>query len=216
MNTRFRLSIAVTSLFALAFLFAGRVGAVSFSYSSTVGSFISFPGDTTFSFTPAVDNFQVTSGAASGFLGEITGTFTIGTISTIGSLSTAPVTGTGGFVISDGTFDLTATLTWADIQQLGGGGSLNVGGVVNLTSVTYSGSNPALKALATAGAGIDVLSFQFTPPVSLATLSNGPGPNQTSFSGAVSAPDGGTTAGLLSFALLGVEVMRRRIKSAAA
>jgi hypothetical protein len=216
MNIKSSLSTTFTSLLVagVALLSATKVKAVSFDYSSTVGSSISFAGDGTFSFTPALDNFKVTSGSASGFLGDCTGTYTIGAITTIGPLSTAPVTGTGALVIDDsGGFSLTATLTWVDIQQIGTGGSLNFNGAVNLTGITYSGSNPNLVALAAHGSGIDVLTFQFTPGLSLATLSSSP--NQTSFSGSIAAvPDGGATIGLFGFALLGVGAIGRKLKSA--
>ena len=82
---------------ALAF-FTANINAQSFDYSSTVGSEIVFPGDTTFHFSPGTDNFRVTSGTATGLFGDITGIFTIGTITIINGVSTAPVTGTGGFV----------------------------------------------------------------------------------------------------------------------
>ena len=194
---------------------ASNVQAVSFDYSSTVGSTIVFPGDTTFHFAPATNNFQVTSGSAAGLMGEMTGTFTIGTITTIGGVSTASVSGSGTFVIHDGSFDLTATLTWVDITQNGTGDNLNITGTVNLTGISYGGTNADLVALRNAGNGANVLSFQFIPAVTLATLRNGPGSHSTSFSGTVATlPDGGTTVALLGLALTGLEGLRRRMKKA--
>src|SRR5690242_5724626 len=130
-------TITSSLLAAIALLFVTNVHAgPSFDYSSAaVGGSIVFPGDGTIQFAPGVDNFKVTSGSAAGFLGEITGTFNIGTISSIPGGSFAPVTGTGAFDISDGTFDLTATLSWKNIQQIGTGGSLNVFGDLNLTGI---------------------------------------------------------------------------------
>jgi hypothetical protein len=194
---------------------ASKVQAVSFDYSSTVGSTIVFPGDTTFHFAPSTNNFQVTSGSAATFLGQMTGTFTIGTITTIGTTSTAAVSGSGTFVIHDGSFDLTATLTWVDITQNGTGDNLNITGTVNLTGITYGGTNADLVALRNAGNGANVLSFQFVPAVTLATLRNGPGSHSTSFSGTVATlPDGGTTVALLGLALTGLEGLRRGMKRA--
>jgi hypothetical protein len=194
---------------------ASKVQAVSFDYASTVGSTVVFPGDTTFHFAPATNNFQVTSGTAATFLGQMTGTFTIGTITTIGTTSTASVSGSGTFVIHDGSFDLTATLTWVDITQNGTGGNLNITGTVNLTGITYGGTNADLVALRNAGNGANVLSFQFVPAVDLATLRNGPGSHSTSFSGTVATlPDGGTTVALLGLALTGLEGLRRGMKRA--
>ena len=158
---------------------------------------------------------MVTSGTASGLMGEMTGTFTIGTITTIGGVSSASVSGSGTFVIHDGVNTLSATLTWVDITQNGTGDNLNITGTVNLTGITYGGSNADLVALRNAGNGANVLTFQFVPAVTLATLRNGPGPNSTSFSGTVATlPDGGTTVALLGLALTGLEGLRRRMKKA--
>jgi hypothetical protein len=218
-NTRswlFR-TLSLSFLAAIALAFVTSAEAVAFTYSNTAGSSILFPGDGTFSFAPAANNLKITSGTASGFLGEITGTFSIGAITTVGPVSMAPVTGTGAFDISDGTFDLTGTLNWLDMQQIGTGNSLNISGQVNMTGITYSGTNPDLVALASVGSAINTLTFQFTPAVSLSTLKNGPGPNSTSFSGNVATlPDGGSTVGLLGLALLGVGFIHRRIKSLSA
>lgn len=196
---------------------ASNVQAVSFNYASTVGSTIDFDGMTHFTFSPVTNNFQIANGSAAGFLGQMTGTFTIGTITTIGGVSTASVSGSGTFVIHDSVSmtDLTATLTWVDITQNGTGDNLNITGTVNLTGITYTGSNADLVALRNAGSGANVLSFQFIPAVTLAELRNGPGPHSTSFSGTVATlPDGGTTVALLGLALTGLEGLRRRMKKA--
>ena len=198
----------------IAFLLLAVVGNLNaqLNYSSTNNSAIAFPGDTTFSFSPGVDNFRITTGTASGLLGEMTGIFNIGTITTIGNVTAALVTGSGTFIVHDGAFNLSATLTWVNIAQFGSGDSLNLQGVVNLTGITYAGSNPDLDALAAAGSAINVLSFQFVPPVSLAELRDGPGPHTTSFSGSVAVPEPGTTALIvLGFAALS-SAMRRRTK----
>jgi hypothetical protein len=70
-------------LAAAAIGFVDSAKAVSFGYASTVHSFIHFPGNHTFSFTPNTNNFQVGSGSLAGAFGEITGTFTIGTSLTL-------------------------------------------------------------------------------------------------------------------------------------
>jgi hypothetical protein len=204
----------------LALVSGNHANAVSFNYANRAGASISFPGNGTFSFTPGLGNFEVTSGSANTFLGEFTGTFAIGAITTVGPLSSAPVTGTGTMVIHDpADGNLTAALTWVDIQQIAAGGSLNVVGDVNLTGITYTGSNPDLLALATAGSGGNVLSFQFATVISLADLKSGAGGNATSFSGTInstSVPDGGLTVGLLGLALVGLSVVRLTLKKAAA
>ena len=157
------------------------------NYSSTVNSQISFDGSGHFTFAPAANNLVITSGTASGLSGQLTGTYGIGTISTAGNVSTAPVSGTGTLTIFDGSKTFTATLACVDIQQVGTGGSLNVTGAVNLTGVSYAGTNPDLKALATAGSGSNALSFHFTG-APLSALASGAGSYQTSFSGSFSTP----------------------------
>lgn len=185
---------------------------ISFGYSNTVGSSIVFPGDTTFHFSPAVNNFQVTTGTAAGLLGQITGTFIIGSITTVGPVSSAPVTGTGAFIIHDGAFDLAGTLTWIDMSQIGTADTLNFSGTVNLTGITYGGTNPDLLGLANAGSGINGLTFQFVPAQTLATLRNGPGSHNTSFSGTVvSVPEPSSAiVALAGFATLALHCLRRK------
>ena len=214
-NTRSWISRTLALAAITLLLVTNAEAAVSFDYAGVAGSSILFPGGGTFTFTPPADNFNVTSGSAAGDLGSITGVFSIGTITTFGPVSTAPVSGAGLLSISDGVFDLTASLKWINIQLVGGtGGSLNITGKVNLSGITYAGADPDLAALAAAGSGIDTLSFQFPVATTLATLKNGPGPNSTSFSGTIAAavPDGGTTVGLLSLGLLGVGIIYKRIK----
>jgi len=211
------LLIAIAAL--ASFAFVGNAKAVTFDYSSTVGSTITFPGDHTFHFSPASNNFSVTSGSAAGLLGEITGTYTIGTISGCGAgCETASVTGSGTFVIHDGAFNLTGTLTWVDVTQILTSGVLNIGGTANLTGITYGGSNPDLVALAAIGHGNNVLTFQFIPAVTLDVLRNGPGAHSTSFSGTVTAtpstPEGGMTVALLGIGLAAIEGLRRKVKRA--
>jgi hypothetical protein len=155
----------VASLVACLGLGAGVCSAGELDYSSTVGSLIQFNGDSTFTVTPATNNLVF---AGSALLGEITGTYTIGTVTTTGPFSLAPVSGTGAFVVHDGAgFDLKSTLVWVEIDQLGGSGALNPFGVVNMTGVTYSGSNPDLLALRNAGSAQNIFTFQFVSPVSL-------------------------------------------------
>jgi len=218
MSIRSSISKTVTALLVAgaALLSVSKTEAVTFDYSSTVSNFITFAGDTTFSFTAAPDTFKVTSGSASGFFGDITGTFTMGAVTTVGPLSTASVSGTGSLSITDSHgFTLNATLTWADIQQLGTGSSLNVNGAVNLTGITYGGTNSDLVSLAKSGSAVDVLSFQFNPTVTLASLKGSS--NQTSFSGTIAAaPDGGATICLLGLGLLAIGTIGRKIKSVTA
>ena len=212
-------SIKITAALALAAAaigFADSAKAVSFDYASTVHSSIHFPGNHTFSFTPSMNNFQVGSGSAAGDFGQITGTFTIGTIThPFPGFSTAPVTGMGTFVIHDGMGNnLTATLTWVNISQIGNHGFLNITGDINLSNITYAGTNPDLVALRNAGSASDVLDFTFNPAVPLSVLRNGPGSHDTSFSGTITTvPDGGTSVALLGIALAGIGGVGRMFRA---
>jgi hypothetical protein len=122
--------------------------------------------------------FTVTSGTAQGLLGEMTGTYSIDTITTtiipgIAILRQASVTGTGTFVIHDGAYTLSGMLSWVNLMQLGTGSALNTTGLVNLTGVTYNGHNTDLVNLRNAASGSNTLDFTFNPAVSLTQLRNG-------------------------------------------
>ena len=160
--------------------------AASIDYANTANCYVYFDGTGRFTFTPGLNNIVVTSGTAAGLVGQLSGTYTIGAVSTSGNVSTAPVTGSGTLAIFDGANTFTASLTWIDVQQIGTGGSLNTSGAVNLTGASYAGKNPDLQALASAGSGSNVLSFHLMPGTSLSALTSGSGPSQTSFSGSFS------------------------------
>lgn len=219
-------SIKLTAALALAAAAIGFVDsakALTISYVSNPlnGSHVHFQGGAgpnphTFTFVPATNDFTLTSGSCAGCLGDMTGTFAIGTITNPApGVFTAPVTGTGTFVIHDGFgHNLTATLTWVDITQIGTSGTLNIGAALNLTGITYTGANPNLLGLAHVGTASNTLSFTFNPAVQLAQLRNGAQRN-TSFSGTVSAqtPDGGASVALLGIALAGVGGLRRMLRT---
>jgi hypothetical protein len=157
-------------------------------------------------------------GDAVGDFGRMDGTFTIGAITTVGSVQTASVTGVGILTIHDGLgSDLKASLVWDAIQTSGAGGTINVNGVLNLSGIAYAGTELDLIALrdAQAGSGSDVVTFQFRPGKSLTALTANGKINSTSFSGTLQAtpvPDGGLTLSLLGVALMGVEGLRRKLK----
>ncbi len=190
-----------------------HVNAVSFDISSVPGSAIAFDGASNFTFTPASPsiNFEVDTGTAAGLFGSIGGTFTIGAVTTVGPTSSAPVTGSGTFEIFDGGDTLSAVIDWDEMSQTGTGSVLNVNGIVNLTSITYGGSNADLLDLFNDASGYAVVTFQFTPAKSLASMKSTA--SSTSFSGSItSTPDGGATAGLLGAALMGMAAVARRRK----
>lgn len=201
---------------ALAFANCAAADPIEFTldYANTVGSYINFDGKSHFSFATAKNNLQITSdGTAAGLLGEITGTYTIGSVVTSGMLSTASVSGAGTFVIHDGHgFNLTGTLVWDNMLQFGTGDFLNTAGLVNLTNITYAGLNPALRTFAVGDhSATDVLSFQFGSTKKLSVLKTASA--KTSFSGELSAfrtPDVANTFLLGLGAFAGLLALRRR------
>jgi len=183
---------------------SGRLTADPVDYSSLGGTGIKFNAAGGFSFTGGADNIEITDGADAGFLGDVTGNFTIGAVTTYGTMSVASVSGVGEFTIYDGSTNLTATLTWGNIVQIGSADTTNATGAVNLTNIHYTGTNTDLLALATADAGIDVQTFQFLPVKNLTTLKSTT--ITTSFSGSVvvQVPDEGTTAFLVAMGIAAV------------
>jgi len=204
-----------------------RLMADPIDYSNISGSSINFNGTGGFTFTSTGSpsaNIQMIDSTAVGLLGNISGSFTIGTVVVtpppfpnpfhILPTSTASAGGTGSLVIYDGSTDLTATLTWGDIIQYGGGDALNDTASVDLTNIIYHGTNADLLSLASTGSGINVVTFQFTSQESLAQLK---ATNiSTSFSGSMIAavPDDGITGLLIGMGISGIAlcmvVQRRR------
>lgn len=159
--------------------------ALVLQFQNVSGAAVEFDGSTnTFYFPPGGSstdfriyntiNGAVGPGSAFGLLGTIEGTYTIGAITNVApGIQSAPVTGTGTLTIIDAASSvLTATLEWVDIFTNGTNGSINVGGNVNLTGITYSGSNADLLNLANTGAGFGIAtaSFNFIPGKSLSQL----------------------------------------------
>ena len=207
--------MAVLALATAAIGFANSAKALEIDYSSAPGGLIVFPGNSTFHFS-AGDNVQIDTGTASGFLSSITGNFTIGPITIIvpGLVESANVTGSGMFVIHAPDGDLTANLSWNSIAQIGSLGGLNFHAAINLTNITYSGTNADLVALAAAGSAVDTLSFQFTTTIPLTVLASHSGGDITNtFSGTIATtPDGGATVMLLGAALGVLGIARRAWK----
>jgi hypothetical protein len=191
---------------------------VSITYEGTTGN-ITFAGagvsagDFSFGHSGA---FVVNGSEDNGFVGTIGGVYKIGTITSVGGISEASVTSLGGniFTITDGSsHTLSATVSWMSILQVGSSGTLNDEGIVNLSSVTYTGSDPYLLSILD-NPTVDTLAFTFSPSKTLQTLDNGAGgPFTTTFAGSLStaAPDGGATAMLLGAALSAVGLLRRKL-----
>lgn len=160
-------------------------------------------------------------GSPAGLFGTISGSFSysVAGITTIGAVQTAALTGTGVMSIGPaGGPTLTATISGIDVFSLGSVGGLNgLNSLINLSNVSYSGSNVALLQLkneVAAGGGIVTISYQFAKPTSLTDLAAAGCPTSTTYSGTVSTvstvPEPGTMGMAFSgIALLGLGYYRQ-------
>jgi hypothetical protein len=194
-------------------------------FSSLPTSQIQFGPGSEFSITGGVSDsallpvnslaqFQITSsGAAMGLEGAFGGgPWAFGPITVNGIVQTANVTTTTGkFAIDDGTGTLlTGNVDWVQVFTIGATGGLNAGATVNITGMSYAGSNAALLALLqNAGTGTMDLSFQFASSESLTQLADG-ATIGTSYSGSLTAvPEPATIiAGVLLLLPLGMSTLR--------
>lgn len=206
-------------------------GGATIQFNDTGSSFQFNPATTPYSipnppFPPVVVNYYVGSqwsvtsefggtGAALNLLGSVNnGPFNYGPITVSGSEQTANVTGPlGGLVINDnaGNF-LTGNVDWIQVATYGYAGSTGINAAlsINVTDLSYAGSNTDLRALAANGIGGMNLTFQFSPGKTLCELTTGSNPFQTSFSGSIAPVPEPATLALASLGGLGVLLLRRR------
>jgi len=195
--------------------------AITLGFSSDAGSSINFvngsggPAGSAggFSFSPTtlgsqfqVDGFQGTINPNSGSAFYYSG------ITTVGLIQTATVTGPlGTLTINDGTGHfVTGQIDWVQIRTDGSTiGGANAGASIDLTGLTYNGSNADLLALVANGIGIATMSFTFIPAETLTALSAGG--FSTTYSGTLSSavPEPTTiVAGALMLLPLGIGALR--------
>ena len=193
---------------------------LTLNFASNTGSSVQFNGTaSTFDFNNGNNGYQwnVTSevggSSALGLNASVNnGPFHYGPITIAGSVQYATVTGPlGNLVLFDGAANnLSGTVNWIDVATYGvGSGVLNATLDVNVSNITYSGSNPDLLFLVAHQPGSMDVSFQFPTSSTLTELSTGTGPYLTSYSGSISVvPEPSTLAlaGLGGLALL----LRRR------
>ncbi len=215
-NARADLPIDVSNLGGTEIVFTGT--------SSPAGADINF---TTTTVNGGQWGFGVTSNSPTdaNLIGAIGGTFSYLTsaISTpVPGFETVNVTGTGTLTINDdlglGT-NLTGTINGFNLSDtVGSGGALNESATVNLSNVSYSGTNADLLALAaqsTKYGGVVTVTFQFTTTTSLTDLTSGT--HETSWSGSItSTPEPSTMAlaGLGALGLIGYGLRRRKAMGA--
>jgi hypothetical protein len=152
-----------------------------------------------------------------GYFGSITGTFTIGSVSTFGIVSKANISGLGIFKIFGQGADtavLTADLSLVKISSVGSASvTVNPDAAINLTNFQYSGTDANLIAIRDGSiTGITTISMQFVPGRSLPDLTQNGAYNSTSYSGSVltQIPEASTYAALLAALTLSVVFVRRR------
>ena len=203
---------------------SATISRASLSFSSLGGSAVVFGPGSQFSIPGGISDSWLpggtaqwaitTPGTALGLNGAFGGgPWTYGAITTSGSEQYATVTTPGGTIaIYDGTHLLTGNVNWVQVYTLGSEGGLNAGATINITGLTYSGSNTALEALlAGGGNGAVNLTFRFATPDSLTQLSSSGG-TAGSYSGdlvAVPVPEPTTIiAGALLLLPLGASTLR--------
>jgi hypothetical protein len=223
-----------TKLTSLGFGLAAAIGlalcantaqaAISLDFANLPRTAIQFNGAaSSFQLNPTSggNQFQITGGGTGSavlFQGNVaSGPWTYGPITTVGNHQSANVTGGGVLTISDGSADLTGNVNWIEVSTTGSIGGVNAALVVNVTGITYSGTDPDLMSLATSSDGSMNLSFQFSPSKTLTDLTTGVLPYKTSYSGSISnipVPEPTTMlAGallLLPFGVSAIRMLRRK------
>jgi hypothetical protein len=151
------------------------------------------------------------TGSAIGLFGSVgNGPFSYGPITVAGPEQSALLLGPlGALDIKDGLgFDVTGNVDWVQINTFNFSGALNAALVVNISDLSYAGSNADLQSLVAGGSGQVTLTFQFSPGETLSQLSSGSSPFTTSYSGSISPTPEPTTVGLLLLGLGGVITAR--------
>jgi hypothetical protein len=224
------LSWALAALLGVGYVSEARAELV-LALSSDVGANVEFTGSgtsATFVFNNNLSGtgFHITSssgvGDSVGLHGTIGGSFTYQNlqITTLGISQMAPVATVGGVLtITDASLQaLTGTITGVDIGTMGTLGGVNVNGDINLSNVTYAGTNADLLTLrdeADYGSGVLAITFQFTPAQSLTQLVTNLADNATSYSGSLMTQSAPEPSGLLLgctgiLALVGYAWRRKR------
>lgn len=204
-----------TSGFASAAMYkwegASDVGA-SIDFVGAPSNLVTFPNIGAFDFVVTRSD----DSSLDGLKGHITtGGFNVGMITITGGLQVAPVTGTGTVSIFDGLDTLTADLQFDEISSFNNSVGLSFSTLVNLTNVSYSGSNAGLLAVLNSIDPALSIAATFVPNRPLTDLlTNNPGTITTSYALAFSGhpvPEPSTVALLtVGLGLVGFSVTRAR------
>jgi hypothetical protein len=197
------LTLILAIVFGLGLGSSGQAS-IDLDISSAIGATVEFKGTGTgatfvFNNNRSGQGFEVTMSSsgggpnsAVGLFGTLGGTYsyTKASIVSFGKAQEAPVISTGGkLTITDASMhSLTGTISGVDVTTLGTGGSVDLNGIINLTNVSYSGTNHDLKQLkaeAAVNGGVVAISFQFIPGKSLTQLAANKADNKTSYSGSI-------------------------------
>ena len=215
-------------------LLMATVSQASLAFANLTGSQISFAGGaaqatdgSTFTITSpsgapdstlgVVPQWDVTSGGSAVYLGAFTGvtTWTYGAVSgPVGGVETANVLTPGGqFKIDDLSGGVAiGNINWITVSTYYSAGSLNASASINVTGMTYNGSDQVLQDLVNSGNGSIILGFSFTPGEDLISLTTSSEANATSYQGTITAapvPEASTVlAGVLLLLPLGASTLR--------
>jgi hypothetical protein len=216
--------VAFVCLAGLCFDCVAQAGLV-LNISSDTGANVEFQGngsEATFVFNNggSGEGFTITGSSGVGdsitLQGTIGGTFTytMASIVTSGTQQTAPVESSGGILtITDASHSsLTGTLAGVNVLTDGTVGGIDVYGAINLTNVSYSGTNSDLNALkngAAADGGIVTLSFSFAQAETLTSLAASGSNYQTGYSGTIAVVSEPTSL-LLGCIAMGTTVLGMR------
>ena len=219
-------TLAAGALFCIMPAIAHASPSLTLDFAANPGSTIQFNGSPTggpsFQFNDGTNGYQFNvtgeqgGSSALGLNGLVSnGPFFYGPVTSLGDFFNtqyATVTGPlGDLVISDGTGDLTGTVNFIQVSTyggiFGGFGALNGDLVVNVTNISYYGTNADLQTLVANQPGAMDVSFTFGSPETLTQLSTAPTPITTSYSASLTVVPVSDSSASLTMLVFGACVL---------